>query len=71
MLSGTSRRPDNIVGVVPPNLVECSVEKIAINAVLAGCLPQYLPVVLAQSSRPQDKFVCTDCWRRPIFQGPW
>ena len=47
MLEGTRRRPDEIVGVVPPNLVECSVEKVAVNAVLAGCKPEYLPVVLA------------------------
>jgi len=32
--------------LVPPDLVECTVEKVAINAVLAGCLPEYLPVVL-------------------------
>jgi hypothetical protein len=47
MLEGTRRRPDEIVGVVPPNLVECSVEKVAVNAVLAGCKPEHLPVVLA------------------------
>jgi hypothetical protein len=47
MLEGTHRRPDEVVGVVPPNLAECSVEKVAVNAVLAGCKPEYLPVVLA------------------------
>ncbi len=47
MLDGTDRPPDEIVAVVPPDLVECTVEKIAINAVLAGCKPEYLPVVLA------------------------
>jgi hypothetical protein len=47
MLAGTSRRPDEVVAVVPPDLVECTVEKVAVNAVLAGCLPEYLPVVLA------------------------
>ncbi len=31
---------------MPPDLVECTVEKVAINAVLAGCKPEYLPVVL-------------------------
>jgi hypothetical protein len=36
-----------VVAVVPPDLVECTVEKAAINAVMAGCLPEYLPVVLA------------------------
>ena len=47
MLEGTTRRPDEVVAVVPPDLVECSVEKVAINAVMAGCRPEYLPVVLA------------------------
>ena len=47
MLDGTSRAPDEIVAVVPPNLTPVTVEKIAINAVMAGCRPDYLPVVLA------------------------
>jgi thiol-disulfide isomerase/thioredoxin len=47
MLTGTTRAPDEIIGVVPPNLVDCTVEKVAINAVMAGCKPEYLPVVLA------------------------
>jgi hypothetical protein len=47
MLGGTSRRADELVAVVPPTLVECTVEKVAINAVMAGCLPEYLPIVLA------------------------
>ena len=47
MLAGTTREPDEVVAVVPPDLVECTVEKVAINAVMAGCKPEYLPVVLA------------------------
>lgn len=47
MLQGTSRAPDEIVGVIPPNQVPCTVEKVAINAIMAGCKPEYLPVVLA------------------------
>lgn len=47
MLEGTTRAPDEIVGTVPPNLIPCTVEKVAINAVMAGCKPEYLPVVLA------------------------
>ena len=47
MLAGTTRSPDEIVAIVPPDLVECTVEKVAINAVLAGCKPEYMPVVLA------------------------
>ena len=47
MLEGTTRRPDEVVAVVPPDLADCTVEKVAVNAVLAGCKPEYLPVVLA------------------------
>jgi hypothetical protein len=47
MLGGTPRASSEVVAVVPPDLVECTVEKAAINAVMAGCLPEYLPVVLA------------------------
>ena len=47
MLEGTTRAPDDAVAIVPPDLVECNVEKVAINAVMAGCKPEYLPVVLA------------------------
>lgn len=47
MLAGTTRAADEVVAVVPPDLVECTVEKVAVNAVMAGCLPEHLPVVLA------------------------
>ncbi len=47
MLSGTSRRADEVIGQIPPNLMECTIEKAAINAVMAGCRPEYFPVVLA------------------------
>lgn len=55
MLAGTRRDPQDVVAVVPPNLAECTVEKVAINAVMAGCRPEYLPVVLAAVEA-----VCTD-----------
>ncbi len=55
MLDGTSRAPDELVAVVPPNLAPATVEKVAINAVMAGCRPEYLPVVLAAVEA-----VCTD-----------
>jgi hypothetical protein len=47
MLAGTARDPQEVVGLVPSDLVPATVEKIAINAVMAGCKPEYLPVVLA------------------------
>ncbi len=47
MLEGTTRDPSEVVAVVPPSLVECTVEKVAVNAVMAGCAPEHLPVVIA------------------------
>lgn len=47
MLAGTKRRPDEVIGRIPPFLPECSVEKVAIAAVMAGCKPEYMPLVLA------------------------
>ncbi len=47
MLAGTSRGPDEPVGEIPPALEAASVRDIAVHAVMAGCLPEYLPVVLA------------------------
>ena len=47
MLAGTRRAPGEVVGAIPPYLAECTVEKVAINAVLAGCKPEYMPVLLA------------------------
>ncbi len=47
MLEGTTRDRHDTVAVVPPNLVECTVEKVAVNAVMAGAKPEYLPVILA------------------------
>lgn len=46
MLSGTNRNPDELIAPVPPKWGRATVEKIAINAVMAGCTPAYLPVVL-------------------------
>src|SRR5262249_41924351 len=47
MLDGTARDPQEVVGPVPPALAAATVEKIAVNAVMAGCKPEYLPIVLA------------------------
>lgn len=55
MLRGTARAPGDVVAVVPPNMAPATVEKIAINAVMAGCRPEYLPVVIAALEA-----VCTD-----------
>lgn len=78
MLAGTTRRPDEVLGLVPPDLAPCTVEKVAINAVMAGCKPEYLPVVLAAvEAALVDEFgmhgiLCTTMFAGPlvIVNGP-
>jgi hypothetical protein len=60
-----------VVAVVPPDLVECTVEKVAINAVLAGCRPEYLPVVLAAvEAACTDEFNAHGLLATTWFSGP-
>ncbi len=51
MLKGTSRSPDEVVGRMRPTkgreAWEYTVEKVAVNAVMAGANPEYFPVILA------------------------
>jgi hypothetical protein len=46
-VAGSGRAADELIALVPPNYGRATVEKIAINAVMAGCRPEYLPVVIA------------------------
>ena len=71
MLTGTTRDPQEVVAVAPPDLVECTVEKVAINAVLAGCRPEYLPVVLAAvETACTDEFNMHGLLATTWFSGP-
>ncbi|HEX6492152.1 MAG TPA: thioredoxin, partial [Candidatus Dormibacteraeota bacterium] len=47
LLEGTHRDPQDVVGIVPPYGGTATVEKVAVNAVMAGCRPEHLPFVLA------------------------
>jgi hypothetical protein len=71
MLRGTSRAPGDVVAVMPPDLVECTVEKVAINAVMAGCLPEHLPVVLAAlEAACTEEFALHGLLATTYFSGP-
>lgn len=78
MLAGTTRDPSETVAIVPPALVEVSVEQVAVNAVMAGCKPEYLPIVLAAvEGACTDRFnihglLCTLWFSGPvvIVNGP-
>jgi len=47
MMSGTDLSADHLVEKLEPRLGKATVEKIAINAVMAGCLPTYMPLLIA------------------------
>jgi len=47
MLRWTDRDPDEVIARIMPNGAAATVEKIAANAVMAGCKPTYLPLVIA------------------------
>src|SRR5918992_6349811 len=46
MFEATKRDPGELVGKVPPAMEPASVRTVAIHALMAGCKPEYLPVVL-------------------------
>ena len=46
MLHVATRDPDEIIGLVPPMMEPVTVRIAAIHALMAGCKPEYLPVVL-------------------------
>ena len=47
MLTGTDLPPEHVLGKLVPRLGYATVEKIAVNAVMAGALPVHFPVILA------------------------
>src|SRR5258705_12198691 len=47
MIEATARPRGALVAEVPPNFGRATVEKLAVNAVMAGCRPEYFPVLLA------------------------
>lgn len=54
-LATTTWPPDQVVAELPPHGGKATVEKIASNAVMAGCRPEYFPVVLAAVSAISDE----------------
>jgi len=68
MMTGTDFPPDYLVEKLEPRLGKATVEKIAINAVMAGCLPTYMPLLIAAvhalgaNSGPGMMAVSTGSW---------
>jgi hypothetical protein len=78
MLAATNRNGDDLLGRIPPDYAPCSVEKAAVNAVMAGCKPDYFPVVLTSiEAALQEPFcmhglLCTTYFSSPVIivNGP-
>ncbi|MCB1739511.1 MAG: thioredoxin family protein, partial [Gammaproteobacteria bacterium] len=71
MLAGTSRDPHESLGLCPPNLVDLTVEKVAVNAVMAGCKPEYMPVLLAAVEAVlEDEFAMHGVLATTMYVGP-
>jgi len=77
MLEYTDRKPDDSLGRVPPAEYEATVESVAVNAVMAGCKPEYFPVVVTEIevllSLPNLRASLATtgpCWPTSIVNGP-
>lgn len=46
MLQGSHRDPQEVIGPIPPAMETATVRDAAIHALMAGCKPEYLPVVV-------------------------
>jgi hypothetical protein len=77
MLEFTDRKPDDALGKVPPSEDEATIEAIAANAVMAGCKPEYFPVVVTEIDAMLDRpnlrgalATTRGVWPMGIVNGP-
>jgi hypothetical protein len=71
MIEAVGRPPQEVVAEVPPAMGKATVEKVAVNAVMAGCRPEYFPVVLAAveaMGEPRFNLMAIQCTTNPV--GP-
>ncbi len=68
-LAFTPRGPDDVLGVVPQEGREASILSIAVNGVMSGCRPEYMPVLVAAIEAMVDpKFRIQDCGSTPGWE---
>ena len=71
MIAAAGREPDECIAVLAPSNGVATVEKIAINAVMAGCKPEYLPVILtAIEALAERTLVTTNKWGSIQYASP-
>lgn len=69
MLTCAGRDRDEVIALMPPRWAKATVEKIAVNAVMAGCRPEYLPVVITAVqavSEPQFGLATIQATTNPV-----
>ena len=54
-LDAATLKPDDVVGTVSVGAIPITAEKVALNAIMAGCLPDYMPVVVTTGIRGYDR----------------
>jgi len=69
MMTGTDLPPDHVVATIIPRKGKATVEKIAINAVMAGALPTYMPVLIAAVQSFADPKTRFDTFE--VSTGSW
>lgn len=62
MCRGTDLPRDHVVAELPPLMGKATVEKLAVNAVIAGCLPTYFPLILAAVEGMADDIIKLEGW---------
>lgn len=76
MLTGTAADPNEVVGqmtiTIHQEKLEYTVEKVAVNAVMAGAGPQHLPVILALAASEEGSMPSstTSFGRMAVVNGP-
>jgi hypothetical protein len=71
-LDAAGRQPDEVIGTSPHLGRACTVELAAINAVMAGCLPEHFPAVLAAwEALKQDGMAFGGLWQSTTGSSPF
>ena len=46
-IAASGRPAEQVIGIIPPRRGRATVEVLAVNAVMAGCRPEFMPVIIA------------------------
>lgn len=68
-VAASGRKPDELIASIEPRMGDATVEVIAANAVMAGCRPEYMPVVIAMvraAARPEFNLAGLQTTSNPV-----